>query len=772
MKKFKKNMKKFKKNMKISYIFKYYLFLLAGALLLLIISVGRSFKRLKFNIKELLKLICIYSVYNKKNIASMEFFIIRQLPIFNVFFRRLIPINLIVKYPKLFHLIKNFPSRTFRIKYTTNKNILFKKNKNPKVSIIIPTYNDFFYTSRCLTSISIAKSKTSYEIILIDDSPPNSKVKQLSEIKNIKLISNDKNIGYLKSCNLGVSKSNAEFIYLLNNDTQVSDFWLDELIRTFSLFPNAGIVGSKLLNENLSIQEMGSFIFYNGTGYNHGRGKQNSILENYTREVTYCSAASVLIKRSDFIKVNGFDHDYYPAYYEDVDLAFKLRELGKKTYCNPKSEVIHTESVSMGKDDNSKKSRYMRKNREVFLSKWKSKINKNFRSISDLPEQTKTIIIFEEQIITPKQDAGSLSIFNFAKLFQSLGLRVIFLFKYGSLLDDNFKLLQSHGIQIIIEQNITNTNNLKQIFKDNFIKPTIFYIARPDLFDEIFPSLKKSFNSVFFIYDTVDLHFLRISRQLLFDKNFSISENKHKKIETMEINNITNADLAIIRSEFESKYLEENYSIKKDNILNLSLLYDIPKKFPLFYKTEGIVFVANFNHLPNIDALDFFINDVYKHLSARIKDVNFYIVGKLGARLFENKVSHLNSKFIFLDFIDEINEFLFDRRLNIAPLRYGAGIKGKIAQAFTCGLPTVSTNIGFEGMSPKITKQMLANTPLDFAKKIDEIYFTNSKWNKAQKDIINYSKKWTLLENYKLVHSALNKNGITLNKKHQAVKLL
>ena len=659
-----------------------------------------------------------------------------------------------------------------RIKFYPQKNILLKKYKNPKVSIIIPTYKDFYYTIKCLESISKAKTKTSYEIILIDDSPPDSKVRQLSKIKNINLIANDKNIGYLMSCNLGVSRSNAEFIYLLNNDTTVTDFWLDELVKTFSLFPNAGIVGSKLINEDLSIQEMGSYIFHDGNGYNFGRGYPNEALENFVREVTYCSAASILIKKDDFIKVNGFDHDYYPAYYEDVDLAFKIKELGKITYCNPRSEVIHIESVSMGKKDNQKKNNYMKKNRKVFLSKWKSKISKNFLNIYDLAKQTKTIVIFEDVRITPKEDAGSLSIFNFAKLFQSMGFKVIFMFKSGDILDDHCKLMMENGFQVIINSKINNISHLKKLFSDNFIKPTIFYIARPNLFDEISLKLKKYFKSVLFIYDTVDLHFLRIQRQLKIDNNFAISLNELKKIETIEINNIINSDLAIIRSEFESKFLEENYPIKKENMLNLSLLFDTPKTYQIFNETEGIVFVANFNHLPNIDAIDFFINDIYKHLSVRTKNVNFYIVGKKGKLLFKNKVSHLNSKFIFVDFIDDITQFLQGRRLNIAPLRFGAGIKGKIAQSFVCGLPTVSTDIGFEGMSLKVTKQMLANTAVDFARKIDEIYFSKLKWNKSQKDIINYSNKWTLMENYKLVHSAFSKKGVTLNKKHQAVKLL
>ena len=749
--------------MKIFLIIKYYITLLVGGILLIFYRFFQIFIsiRLIHSFKK-------YILFTENNYVFLKKKTTKYLLDLNNYFFLRTKLNFRSLWLKFIIQVLN----KLRIKFYPQKNIFLKKYKNPIISIIIPTYNDLYYTIKCLESISKAKTKIPYEIILIDDSPPDSKVRQLSKIKNINLISNDRNIGYLMSCNLGVSRSNAEFVCLLNNDTRVNDFWLDELINTFSLFPNAGIVGSKLINEDLSIQEMGSYIFHDGNGYNFGRGYPHTAKENFVREVTYCSAASILIKKEDFIKVNGFNHDYYPAYYEDVDLAFKLKELGKLTYCNPRSEVMHIESVSMGKNDNPQKTIYMKKNRKIFLSKWNSKISKNFLNIHDLGKQTKTIVIFEEYMITPKQDAGSLSIFNFAKLFQSLGLKVIFVFKYGDYVDENCKLFHSHGIQTIIEEKVSNPRVLKKIFKDNFIKPTLFYITRPYFFDDLYSKLKKTFKSILFIYDTVDLHFLRYQRQLSVDNDFAISVNELKKVETTEITNIFNSDLAIIRSEYELNILEESYSIEKENILNLSLLFNTPKRYPTFNKTEGIVFVANFSHLPNIDALDYFINDIYKHLSTRIKNVNFYIVGKSGRELFKKKVSHLSSKFIFLDFIDDLQEFLQNRRLNIAPLRYGAGIKGKIGQSFVCAVPTVSTDIGFEGMSPKVTKQMLANTSVNFARKMDEIYFTSLKWNKSQKDIIKYSKKWTLLENYELLRSALNKKGVTLNKKYRGVKLL
>jgi GT2 family glycosyltransferase len=626
------------------------------------------------------------------------------------------------------------------------QSIEFPVHKSPQVSIIIPVFKDSFHTALCLKSIQKAKNTIPFEVIVVDDSPNGEKIEQLHFVKNIKLVSNKRNIGYLNSCNLGASKSNAKYLCMLNNDTFVLDGWLDNLYDTFDLFPSAGIVGSMLLNRDFSVQEAGSFIFRNGDGYNFGKNFMiNSFNVNFIRKVSYSSAASILVDAKLYKSVGGFDKDFFPAYYEDVDLAFKFLKLNKYVYCNPSSLVIHFGSVTMGQGRSPIKDKLMSKNKKIFISKWRYLIPNKFNNISQLRYKNKSIVFFEENLITPKSDAGSLSIFNFAKMFQSLGYEVVFYFKNYDRTSTDYRLLLQHGFQVICEAyDLNSLSVLKEFLKSNFIYPEILYIARPVFYNKYVNVLKKQYPKSLFIYDTVDLHFLRMQREnKILNKN-SYSQSSINTMRTAELNNIQHSDVAIIRSKYEMNLLMKEEKITEKKLLNLSLLFPTPERIVEFKKSEGIVFVGNFNHAPNIDALNYFFEQIIVNFKKPLTNINIYIIGKNGSKIFSNKAQKLSNPIHFIDFVDDINSFLLERRLNIAPLRYGAGIKGKIAQAFINGLPTISTDIGFEGMSKSVTKTMQADNADEFVKLINKFYFSESDWLKCQDLIIKLSKIWLL----------------------------
>lgn len=638
-------------------------------------------------------------------------------------------------------------------------NIKFKKELNPKVTIVIPIFKNKFYTYLCLYSISIAKTEVPFEVIIIDDSGKGNTIDSLQDIANIRIINNDINIGYLRSCNQSIKYVNSEFVYFLNNDTFVIDYWLDSLVDTFNFFPDVGIVGSKLYYENGIVQECGSYILSNGQGYNFGRNYDDfSSILNFTREVDYCSASSILFRKKDFIEFGMFDENFLPAYYEDVDLCFKFKSKGKKILCNPKSRIFHFESKTIGSMLN-KKELLIEKNKKIFFTKWKSFIDNKFHKIENLKDKNKYIIFCEEHVLTPFSDAGSLSIFNFAKLFQELGFSVIFYFEN---IDQDINIFKDNGFHVLTENIVTRTRgSLKKILQNFYIYPSIFYISRPNFYNKIYPFLKREYKNSLFIYDTVDLHFLRMSREKNIH-NSSWTNNQISVSRDIEIDNILKSDFTIIRSIYEVNYLIDKYKINLNKLINLSLLFKSTEDVPLFSDTNGLVFVANFNHQPNIDALNYFFDNIFIHFSPNFLKENIHIVGKNGKKLFGHKVN--NKNIIFYDFIKDINSFLFKRRVNIAPLRYGAGIKGKIAQAMTIGIPTVSTPIGFEGINLKSKRNFCTSNPKLFAELIQMLYYDPKLWNKIQKIQHDYSQIWTLDFNYKLLKTKLAKRVDMPNK--------
>ena len=264
--------------------------------------------------------------------------------------------------------------------------ITFEKSIEPQISIVIPVYNNYDLTLKCLYSIKENCNLKNYEIIIVDDCSTD-KTKELENIiKNIKIIKNNQNLGFLKSCNLGVKESKGKYIYLLNNDTQIMPHCIEKLAETLDKYNDCGAVGSKLIYPSGKLQEAGALIV-------SSRGKVISIGHkdiplrkefNNLREVDSCCGASLMIRKSLWEELNGFDEIYSPGYYEETDLCLKIKDKGYKILYQPESEVIHFESQTFS----NKRTKLMKRNRKFFRNKW----NKKLKEIARHNQETENSI--------------------------------------------------------------------------------------------------------------------------------------------------------------------------------------------------------------------------------------------------------------------------------------------------------------------------------------------------------------------------------------------
>jgi GT2 family glycosyltransferase len=218
--------------------------------------------------------------------------------------------------------------------------------------VIIPTRGGITYTHYCLVALCKCEDKTTFEVIVIDDEPIGETAVRLGNYVNLRLIRNEENLGFVLSCNRGAAIAKGDYLIFLNNDTQVQSGWLDALIWTFEHQPNAGLVGSRLIYPDGRQQEAGGIVFKDGSAWNYGHLDDPYRPEySYLREPDYVSGAALAIPRNLFLKVGGFNPNYAPGYYEDTDLAFRLREAGYHIYYQPCSRVLHFEGVSAGRDE-------------------------------------------------------------------------------------------------------------------------------------------------------------------------------------------------------------------------------------------------------------------------------------------------------------------------------------------------------------------------------------------------------------------------------------
>lgn len=636
--------------------------------------------------------------------------------------RRRIALFLFNKLLKFF-VFRSKIKKNYKIKGNQDyKQIEFKYEKKPLVSIIMPVYNQFEFTYQCLHSILENTKNVSYEIILSDDCSNDETINAKQYFKNIIILRNEKNQGFINTCNKAAKVANGEYLLLLNNDTVVLANWLLKMLEIFYEDSKVGIVGSKLIYPNGLLQEAGGIVWKDGSAANFGKFNSPQGSEyNYKKEVDYISGACLMIKKSIWVQINGFDTRYCPAYYEDTDLAFEVRKAGYKIVYQPHSEIVHFEGMSNGLDLSKGIKAYQVLNKEKFYNKWKNILssehnepNQDLYYAKDRSKNKKTILIFDTNFLQFDKNAGAKSIFHYMKLYVKMGYNVKFFSEDRLLIEPYASVLQDIGIELI-------SSNIKKWVKQNRKYIDFIIFQRIETIQKYFMFIKRMISAkiIFFPHD---LYHLRIKRQgELFKKRKLIRISE--KIKKMEFKYINLSDYTYVFGEYEYKYLKTEFPNK--NIRNIPLFFYQEKGRRIDpIERKDLMFLGNFKHIPNIDGIMWFLKEVFPDLILKIPDIKLYIIGDNPTDEIR-KESTKYSNIILTGFVNdnELNEYLQKIKIMIIPLRFGAGVKGKLLDGLFYGMPIVSTSIGIEGM-PGIEKIVLkADNKNEF---IEQIMLINS----------------------------------------------
>jgi GT2 family glycosyltransferase len=239
---------------------------------------------------------------------------------------------------------------------------------DPLVSVLVPSLDHIEYTLRCLAAMCRHPPAASFEVVAIDDGSTDASSRLLSLVPNLVCLRNEVTQGFVRSINRAALSARGRFLLLLNNDTQVQPGWLDELVAAFA-DPDVGIAGSKLIYPWGHLQEAGAVMRSDGTVELVGLNDDpRSPQYNVGREVDHCSGASLMIRRELFLELGGFDEAYAPAYFEDCDLALRVRGRGRKVVYVPGSVVVH--HLSQTTSDLGSKEPQIEVNRQRLLERW------------------------------------------------------------------------------------------------------------------------------------------------------------------------------------------------------------------------------------------------------------------------------------------------------------------------------------------------------------------------------------------------------------------
>ena len=618
---------------------------------------------------------------------------------------------------------------------------------NPLVSIIIPVYNQFAYTFNCLESLSVnLSSDLAYEIIIVNDASSDETLEQLATlVKGIKVLTNAENSGFIRSCNYGASQAKGQYLYFLNNDTRILENCLESLVKLIINNPQVGAVGSKLIYANSKQQEAGGIIWNSADGWNYGRLDSPEEPEyNYVRPVDYCSGASLLVPTDLFKQLGGFSQDFIPAYYEDTDLCFAIRELGYQVLYQPQSNVIHYEGITSGTDLSSGTKQYQVINQTKFREKWSKVLTKHLdNDANNVPKAARrlqgkpTILVIDSYVPLYDRESGCVRLLNILKLLLNLGYSVIFFPDNGYPEQPYTSVLQQMGIEVIY--GTAQRYNLEE----KLIKylPLIdgVWLCRPELCDKYMDLIRLK-TKVPIIYDTIDLHFLRLKRQKDYlDPSYQNTSWSWQTYQKLELNYANQAEATVVVTEDEKQVLSSL------GVKNVWVIPNIHEEISLsekvaFDQRSGLVFIGSYNHPPNIDAVKWLCLEIMPLVWASRPDIT---VNLLGSNLKDEVKELANDQVIVTGYVPEVEPYFQKSRIFVAPLRFGAGMKGKIGQSLSLGLPTITTKIGAEGMG-LIDHQdvLIADTAEEFARAVIELYDNMQLWQKLADNSLETIKRY------------------------------
>jgi GT2 family glycosyltransferase/SAM-dependent methyltransferase/glycosyltransferase involved in cell wall biosynthesis len=610
--------------------------------------------------------------------------------------------------------------------YRTWPVILLPEFPEPHVSLVIPLYSGAQLTLDALRSILDRTTGVSYEVILVDDGADADTKALLKQVDGARIIVNKKNIGYLRSVNRGAAAARGKWIVLCN-DIQVLEGWLASMVDCAESAPDIAIVTPKYLSRDWSLSEAGGVIWRDGSGGNYGRGDRPSDFRyEYRREVDYGSAAALMVQAEFWRECGGFDERYAPMYYEDTDLCFRARERGLRVMYEPRANVIHLEGGTAGTDISSGHKRWQEVNRVKFVERWSERLVEqlppsaaNARAAADRHEGPHLLIV-DHRVPMWDRDSGSLRLRGMIDALLELGWRITFLPDDHHMVLPYTQELQAMGVEVMYGE-------FDPVSELTELAPGLDAIltCRPHATTHYLDLLRGLAPGVPVIYDTVDLHWLRESRRAALEGG---NDRPPRVVALREI------ELALIRATdatlvvTEAEKLQVEADVPDSQVHVIANVNQVQAEVPPAHTRHGIVFVGGFEHTPNVDAVLLLINAVMPTVWRELGDVPVTIVGDTAPDAVKALAS---SQVDIAGWVHDLGPVLDRARAMVAPLTYGAGLKGKVTQALAAGLPVVTTPVGAEGLDARDGEQMLIGEDIPgLAERVVRLLKDDALWSR------------------------------------------
>lgn len=599
----------------------------------------------------------------------------------------------------------------------TQRLILPVPGDAPRVSVIVVLYNQAGLSLQCLQALA-ASTGVSFETLIVDNASTDRVPQLLDKVSGALLLPQTTNLGFLRAVNLAAAQARGEHLLLLNNDAVVEPEALARAVARLDSDPRIGAVGGPILLWDGQLQEAGSIVWRDGSCLGYGRGESPLAGPyRYRREVDYCSGAFLMLRRSAFVELGGFDEAFAPAYYEESDFCARLWESGRSVVFDPQVRIKHFEFAS---DDGKggaialqtrNRQRFADKHPDFLSERPQPDLSQVLRARQRLPQGARRVLFIDDRVPLPWLGQGYPRAAAFVQAIDAAGDFVThYPLQFPHEAWDDVRRALPDTVEVMLDQGLAG---LAPFLAARAGFYDLMVVSRPHNM-AVVRSLRDAnpgwFDGVTLVYDAEALFSVRdIAKAQVQGRPLPPAEQQ--RLIQSELALSQGADRVVAVSEAEARHYRQA-GFGEVHVLGHTLVRRAAP--PPLSGRGGFLFVGAVpvDDSPNGDSLIWFVREVWPHIEQALGDAaRLDIVGPCDSATVRAMAS---STIRVHGAVPSVEPFQAAARVFVVPTRYAAGIPHKAHEAAAAGLPMVVT--------PLIARQLgweqelaVAATPQAFA---------------------------------------------------------
>lgn len=329
-------------------------------------------------------------------------------------------------------------------------------------------------------------------------------------------------------------------------------------------------------------------------------------------------------------------------------------------------------------------------------------------------------LIIDHRLPTPDQDSGSVRMSFLIDVVRDLGFHVDFLPHNLHSMEPYAGRLRERGVGVICSPQVKSVEDYLRRAGSLY---DLVFVCRASIAEDCADLVREHCAEAKFIFDTVDLQYLREERQAELEQSPSLLESARRTKE-VELRVARMADATLVVSPYEERVLADE--VPEVPVSIVSNIHVVHGRKAEFSEREGMMFIGGFEHPPNVDAVEWLVNEIMPDVWRELPDVELLLVGSKPPKAVHKLASE---RVRVTGFVPDVEPFFTSCRLSVAPLRYGAGVKGKVNQSLSYGLPCVMTGVAAEGMALVDGEEaLIADDPSEFAASVVRLYSDEELW--------------------------------------------